>query len=494
MNEQASAVLKENEPTSPVARYVPLVVWAMVVLTLLFIALKVMSYGYLPGGDARRHVAKAFTDKPLTEILVLRPEYAMDHSPGWEWLLRLLHRKLDWDADKLMGFSIVSLMLCVFFAPLPWVRRPEAWLAALLAQMLAIPELMTRLTQARPFLLTEGILIAILFSWSKAGAKISWPKIILTTIGIMLSVWVHGAWYLWVLPLAGFFLAGAWRRWVALTGCVLAGILLGATLTGRPFVFLREAITMLWLVSKEHVPPWMLVGEFQPSYGEFSTLLLMGFVYLWSRLQNPGATGLFKQPVVWMFILCWIMGFRADRFWADWAIPAGLVWLTWQFEQIMETAWSAVSPKRVLLCGLVAAPLFLQATNDLGRRYTACLEEPFLHGDDPALKGWLPEGNGIFYNSQMEAFYNTFYANPRAPWRYILGLEPAEMPPEDLKILRGIQASHYAYGAYEPWVKKMRPADRMMILTGGQPNIPELEWTNAVGNIWIGRPRQGKTK
>jgi hypothetical protein len=486
--------VKPDDSIPGAGRYVPLAVWVVVILTLVCISFKVISYDYLPGGDARRHIGKAFTDKSYRDILVLRPEYAMDHSPGWEWLLRLVHRKLDWDADKLAGFSVVSLMLCLFFAPLPWVRRPEAWIAALLAQMLAIPELMTRFTQARPYLFTEAVLIAILFAWSKAKAEISWPKIILTTIGIALSVWIHGAWYLWALPLAAFFLAAAWRRFVALTGCVMAGVLLGGVLSGKPFVFLKEAIDIVSLVSKEHVPQWMLVGEFRPSYGEFSTLLLLGIVYLFRRQRIPDEPGWFRLPVFWMIVLCWILGFKADRFWADWGIPAVLVWLTWQFEEITETAWNAASPKRAFLCVLVAAPLFLQATNDLDRRYTNSLEETFLNGSDPALQGWVPQDHGIFYSAQMECFYNTFFANPTAPWRYVLGLEPALMPPNDLNIFRNIQASHYAFKAYEPWIAKMRPEDRMMILSGGQPYLPQLEWTNAAGNIWIGRLRQGKAK
>jgi len=150
----------------------------------------------------------------------------------------------------------------------------------------------------------------------------------------------------------------------------------------------------------------------------------------------------------------------------------------------------------VVLCLLVAAPLFLDATNDLGRRYTNCLEETFLNGADPALKYWVPDDHGIFYTAQMDCFYNTFYANPTAPWRYVLGMEPAMMTPENLEIFRGIQRAHYAHGAYEPWVEKIKknPEDRMMILSGGQPNIAELEWTNAAGNIWIGRPLRTKEK
>ena len=515
---------------SPLQRYLPLLLWFLVIVTLLAIPMRIIGYGYLPGGDARRHVAKAFTDKPYNQILLLRSEYSMDHSPGWEWLLKVLHQKAGWNLDALVTFSVVGLMLCVFYAPLPWLRRPEAWLAALLAQMLAIPELMTRLTQARPLLITEGILIAILFAWSKPSPKNpSWLKLTLTCLGISLSVWMHGAWYLWVLPLAAFFLARSWRKALWLTACFVAGILAGALFTGKPIEFLRQALLIVAAISREHLPQWMLVGELRPSYGEFETLLLLAVVVIWRKLQSiypagntaasvslsprerAGVRGntipynqestdtsgnenqnhqqpdLLRQPIFWLILICWILGFKADRFWADWGVPAVLVWLTLQFEDLMPTLWDAASPKRLMVCGLLAMPLFLHTTNDLDRRYTFNLNENFLNASDPSLQGWLPEGKGIFYSAQMGFFYNTFYQNPQAEWRYIVGLEPALMPEEDRQIFRQIQWNNYAFKAYEPWINKMLSADRLMLEHPVQPNLPQLEWHNALGNIWIGR-------
>ena len=143
-------------------------------------------------------------------------------------------------------------------------------------------------------------------------------------------------------------------------------------------------------------------------------------------------------------------------------------------------------------CGIVdelnlAAPLVLQASNDLDGRYTFNLKESFLDGNDSSLQGWLPEQNGIFYSAQMEFFYSTFYKNPTADWRYILSMEPALMPPDDLLIFRNIQWNNYAFKAYEPWIKKMLPADRLVVYSSALPNLPQLEWHNAVGNIWLGR-------
>jgi len=473
---------------SPFRRYVPLVAWVIVVLALLAIPMRIISYGYLPGGDARRHVAKAFTDKPYTQILVVRSEYSMDHSPGWERLLRLLHQKADWNGEALVSFSIAGLMLCVFYAPLPWLRRPEAWLAALLALMVAIPEVMIRLSQARPLLITEGVFIAVLFAWARPNGKNpSWLKLALTCLGISLSVWMHGAWYLWVLPLAAFFLARAWRTALWLTACFAAGIFLGALFTGKPVEFLRQAIYIIMLVSREHLPQSLLVGELRPSYGEFDSLVLLALVILWRWFQTKRQPEFLREPLFWMILICWVLGFKADRFWADWGVPAVLVWLTWQFEDILPAFWGAVSPKRLIACCVLAAPLVLQASNDLDGRYTFNLKESFLDGNDSSLQGWLPEQNGIFYSAQMEFFYSTFYKNPTADWRYILSMEPALMPPDDLLIFRNIQWNNYAFKAYEPWIKKMLPADRLVVYSSALPNLPQLEWHNAVGNIWLGR-------
>ncbi len=473
---------------SPLERYVPLLSWLIVITTLLFIALKIVATGCLPGGDARRHVAQALTQRPFTDIVVMRSDYQMDHNPGWDWVLRQLHERAGLTKDQLMSFSLAALMLGIFLAPLPWLRRPEAWLAALLAQLVAIPELMTRLTQARPLLITEALCMAVLIAWCRRGPETpSWRKIFLTTAAIAASTWMHGTWYMWVLPVAAFYFARWWPAAISLTCCWLGGALAGALLTGRPVVFLKQAILLILSIYREHPPQWMLVGELQPHYGEFATLVLLALVFLWRRRPGHTDSVLLCPPLLWMIALCWILGFKADRNWSDWGIAAVLVWLALQFEQLMNHAWSPTSPKCLLAAVLLAAPLFLDATNDLDRRYTRSANEIFLHADDPSLQGWLPQGNGIFYSSTMAFFYSTFYENPQADWRYIAGYEPALMPDDDLKVYRAVQDSGGAVQAYEPWVEKLRPEDRLVIYSTTRPDLPRLEWHNGPGLMWIGR-------
>jgi hypothetical protein len=89
----------------------------------------------------------------------------------------------------------------------------------------------------------------------------------------------------------------------------------------------------------------------------------------------------------------------------------------------------------------------------------------------------------------MTIFYQTFFKNPNAEWRYITGFEPALMPDEDFKVFHNIMWNLGDPKAYEPWVEKMRPQDRLVI-RGGRGSLPgssQLEWEYGVSGIWIGR-------
>ncbi|MGB7767546.1 MAG: hypothetical protein WBN22_01665 [Verrucomicrobiia bacterium] len=469
-------------------RYVPLFAWIIVLSTLFLVPLKILSYGFVPGGDARRHIAKAFTDKSDSQVVVLRPGFKLDHNPGWEWVLRRVQKATGWDSGQITVFAVITLLLGVFYSALPWLRRPEAWLAALLAELVALPYLMDRLVQCRPLLIPEGILIALLFVWSRTDpGNPSWCKIILTAAAFCLATWMDGAWFLWGFLFAAFLLAREWRKLLWLLGCWSVGTAVAAALTGSPVQFLEQTIRLAATVTFEKAPQWVLVGEMTPSRGEFETLVLVAVVFLWRRQQGRTTSALLNTPVFWLIVICWILGLKADRCWADWGMPAVLVWLTLQFEETFTTYCEATAPKRLLLCALIAFPLFLQSTNDLDRRYSASAGEQFVDAHDLDLQGWLSGKDGIFYCAQMAFYYDTFYKNPAADWRYILGYEPAIMPEADLKILRSIQLSHGALEAYGPWIQKMRPSDRLVIYSPAQPDLPQLEWHHAVGEIWIGR-------
>src|SRR5208282_2228155 len=150
-------------------RYVPLTVRVVVILVILAIPLKIISYGYLPPDDALRHAAKAVSGKPWPEILVLGPAFQIDHNYGWHFLLRQIYLGSNCGTEGLVVFSVVALFTLVGWSALPWLRRPEAWLMALTATSLT-SGVLGRLMLGRPFLLTIAGLLIILFAWQNRGS------------------------------------------------------------------------------------------------------------------------------------------------------------------------------------------------------------------------------------------------------------------------------------------------------------------------------------
>jgi hypothetical protein len=268
-----------------------------------------------------------------------------------------------------------------------------------------------------------------------------------------------------------------------------AGAFLGASLTGHPFESPYQAIVMASWAFGMHTTQRTLVSEFQPSSGEALALIILGGLLVLRQLAGLKARPLTSNPAFWLAALTWVLSFKAWRFTEDWGWPALMVLITCDLQLLLQTRFAADSFKRLALaCGL-AAMTFLAITNDRGSRWTYNMTQQYLTQDNPDLNGWLPEKGGILYSSDMTVFYQTFFKNPNADWRYILGYEPAFMPKEDFDVFHKIMWNFGDAKAYEPWVEKMRPPDRLVIRggRGSPPNLPQLEWEYGVSGIWIGR-------
>jgi hypothetical protein len=486
-----------SSPLDALRRYVPLAVWAIVILVILAIPLKIIGYGYLPADDALRHAAKAVSGKPWPEILVVGPAFQIDHNYGWHFLLRqiYLRSKCDppneaCDTEKLVVFSVVALFTLVGWSALPWLKRPEAWLIALTAAVLT-SDVPLRFLIGRPFILTIAGLLTILFAWQAHGTSPPkwWTAVWMASL-ITACTYVHGVWYLWALPVAAFFLAGQFRwGWMLVVGWA-GGTFLGASLTGHPFESPYQAVVMASRAFGMHTTQRTLVTEFQPSSGEVLALIIMGGLLILRQLAGLKARPLTSNPAFWLAGLTWVLSFKAWRFSEDWGWPALMVLITCDLQLLLQARFAADSFKRLALaCGL-AAMTFLAITNDSGSRWTYNLPQQYLTtAEHPELKGWMPEKGGILYSADMTVFYQTFFKNPNADWRYILGYEPAFMPKEDFEVFHKVLWNFGDAKAYEPWVEKMRPQDRLVIRggRGSPPNIPQLEWEYGVSGIWIGR-------
>ena len=472
----------------PMRRYVPLTIWIIVVMTILMIPAKIISYGYLPEDDALRHAAKAVSGKPWQDILVIGSAFR-DQNFVWHDFLRQIHLWSHCGTDGLVVVEVVLLFALLGGSVLPWLKRPETWLITLIL-IAGGTNLIPRWMLGRPFLLTETGLMTILWGWQTSGSSPpGWKTATWIAAVIAICTLVHGVWYLWALPLVAFVLAGQFRWGFIYAVGWVAGVFGGALFTGHPIDSIDYAVSIALRTMGKHAIERTMSLELRPFNGDVFALIVFGGLLILRRLEEFKPRPLTSSPVFWMACVCWILGFKATRFWMDWGWPALMVLLTSDLQLLLASRLAVDSFRRLALAGSLALVAFLAFTSDVGSRWTANLTRQYLTPDNPDLKGWLPDKGGIFYAGEMRLFFQTFYKNPDADWRYMVGFEPALMPDEDYETYLNIYWNYGDAKSFLPWVKKMTPADRL-VLRGGRgntPKIPQLEWNYGVSGIWVGR-------
>ena len=471
-----------------VEHYAPLMVWMFVILTLCFIPFKIVSLGFMPPDDALRHVAKVISGKSWQEILVMPKDLTIDHHAGWHAILGFMYRTFHLDADTLVVFSMVGLYILFAFSLFTSSRRAEAVILMMVLSLVTIPAYVYRQMLGRPFLVPMAMLVVLLPLWTNKN-RITISRLTVTTLLLTVAIWIHGSWFVYPLLLAAFFLSGYFRQGFALTGCWLVGSFVAALLTGQPIDFFVQQIKHLTLSYSGQWLQRMLVSEAQPSDGDFSFVVAVVVLIIFQKqLLGRWDKSNFLNPSFILGLLGWILGFKILRLWLDWGLPAMMVWTAVQIQTILVWKVGYTSLRRLAFTSLACLTLFLASTSDLGGRWTNNLTDVHLSAEDKKIVDWLPGKGGIFYSVDMGVFYQTFYKNPHAPWRYVLGFEAGFMLPEDREIFRNIQW-RYLDAAYDPWVKKMRPEDRLVIrgISSVKPSIPKLEWAYVIHRTWIGR-------
>lgn len=251
-----------------------------------------------------------------------------------------------------------------------------------------------------------------------------------------------------------------------------------------------QAFKLALLCVGTHDTTRTMASELQPNGGDLNVVFILGGLLLLRRLNGLNAPPFLHDPVFWMVLMGWTLGFKVGRFWADWGWPALMVLVACDLQLFLKSRLELDSFRRLALTSTLALITYLAITNDSGSRWPSNLTQQYLvEMDHPELAGWMPEHGGILYSPDMTVFYQTFYKNPHGDWRYMVGFEPAWMPKEDFQTRNKIRWNFGDDKAYTPWLLKMKPADRLVIPGGraAPPGIPQLEWNYGVSGIWIGR-------
>lgn len=457
---------------------------ALLLLLLAVVPLRIVAKGYLPDDDALRHAAKAVTDRPWSEILVLRPDVTMDSHPGWHAALRLVHRVTGADVTALVIVSVVAGLAALLLPAVFLLRRPEAWAATLVAFATLEPRIVNRFASGRPFLLSAGLL-AVLCLLAARSSDEPRPRRALAVLvpALGLVAWMHPSWHLFLLPVAACLLAGRVRTALVLAGGLAGGVLVAGLLEGHPVEFVTQSVWHTVLAMGSPAPPGTLAIEFLP--GDGSPLLLLGAALLWAWRGSRRALAPGVRPVVALAALGWLLGWLVIRFWSDWGVVALLAWMALEVESALEERVGEDDRRRIPVALALGVAAVLSLSGPF--RPAPLADRPYLVLASPAVDPLLPEPGGTLYTDDMRVFYQLFSVRPQAPWRYVVGYEPALMPPEDLATLRNILRARTG-PHFEPWVRKMTPADRLVLRSlEGAPPIPSLEWASVGQAVWVGR-------
>jgi MFS family permease len=463
-----------------------------VLLFLTLVPFRIVATGWLPGDDALRHAAKAVSGKDWSQVLVLRPEVTMDSHPGWHAVLEVVHGVSGADPHALALFSVLAVYLALLLPAVFLLRRPEAWALALAFYGALEPMVPTRFAMGRPFILSMAALVALCLLLARAPARPHrWRTLALVATLLGVVIWMHPSWHLFLLPVLACLLARRYRLALWLAGALLLGVFIAGVLHGNPFEFAWQSVLHTLLAFGTEAPPGTLAIEFTPGTGAAPLVLGVGLLLLWRYARGRWRGDVVDNPVFLLAATGWLLGWLVVRFWSDWGTPALLVWLALELQETLEEHLPPLSFRRIglaLVAGLAA--LLILSANTRGSRYRAP-ERPFLSLTSRTIGSALPDPGGILYTDDMRLFFQLFYHRPTAPWRYVVGYEPALMPPEDLATFRKVLAARTPL-SFAPWVQKMTPADRLIIQsTEGQPQIPGLAWSRVSATVWSGRRPPG---
>ena len=464
--------------------------WLLTVICLLYIPVKITSYGWIPQDDALRHAAHGVNEKTWGEVILIRPEFDVDHNPGWHSILRFMHRNFDMNQEDLLLFSVIGLYLLFNLTGAILSPRPMAWIAALVVLALTDLAATYRAIIGRPYLVACSIALLLLALWTRRDLNLkSWRPWVISVVVLSLAVWIHGSWYLFLLIPFAFFLAGQTRRAGALVLCILLGTLFGALLSGQPLEFLRFHFQAPLQIFSELRVNRQLVSEFQPGNTAIMLVIFCGMLVLYlQRKSSFRLADLTTDPIFMLAVTGWLLGIVVNRFWGEWGRMAITMWLAMRISDLIDVSATLRSPRvRYCLAVFVCLTLVFLSTHDERGRYSERVMDEAIHLGDPRLAAWAPEADSLIYSNTMLIFYMHYFAYPRAPWKYVVGFESSMMPEDDLKVLRNIHFNFNLGGEFAPWVKKMRPQDRIITRTL-IPGIKGIDWIQASRNFYIGKP------
>lgn len=457
-----------------------------------FIPYKILLKGFIPPDDVSRHVAFSLTDQKWSDVLIIEKGLEADHNAGWHSLLRFLHKYFRLDKEQLLAFSVISLFILVNMAGSLGSPNIAGWPIVLLVMFVFDRGIFNRLLLGRPFIISIAVTLILLKLWFVESQKpIKWYVLYtITTIVLVIAVWLHGTWYTFLLLPMSLFLSKNIAKSIKLTLLIIISTLIGAYLTGelQGFIYFHYYSTLN--IFTEKIYNWQLVTEF--AEGEVGLLWLVPAIFivmLSVYAKKLKLNDLSKDPIIILIILTWLLSIKVIRFWADWGIIALMFWLSIRISELTKDMQSIKKPvfRWVLFFSIISTIcILIPNLKFYNKKEFKCYSADFTQKE---LAKFEPDDGGIVYNDNMKQFYSQYYRNPFAKYKFVLGFEPAIMQSENKKIFREISYNDFHYMAYKPWVNKLTSKDRIFTSVDVRKYYPELDWVKVSKILYIGKTK-----
>lgn len=461
--------------------------WILIFISFVYIPLKVVNYGWLPSDDALRHAAHGVNDYKWSDVLVIREECGLDHNHGWHVILRFLHKTFNMDQYDLLYFSMFLFFFLFNITGLLVSKRAISWVVSLSILIFISPFTTFRFIFGRPNIFCLTTAMIILFVWNENIITKKYIRMLLSTILIAFSTWLHGAWYLFFLISCSFFIAGKTKKALYISVSVIIGAFIGSILTGQGTSFLIFNLFKFYNIFSEDITFNASVSEFASGIINIGDVIFPLFLLVALKIKKDYRfIDLTKDPTFILWLLSILLGIKVFRVWLDWGVIAQLYWCSNSISILIDSSES-LKIARVKYCLVLFFCIFLffNYTHDGNYRYSSrSLMKPIDFSAEELID-WAPTENAIIYAIDLRVFYFHYFAYPKGTWKYMLGFEPSFMPIEDLKTYRNIQ-KEYNEREFRPWIDKMRVEDRI-ILHSPLKSFEELQWIQASSDFFIGK-------
>ena len=464
---------------------------AILILFIVYIIvpLKIISKGYLPTDDAKRHVAYAVSNHKWSDVIEITPGLESDHNVGWHKLLRFIYNLFRINKRDLLLISIIGLFLLFNLTGSLISPNISAWAVTLIVMFLFEVSLIQRALLGRPYLISSIAILILLKLWFIKEQQINIKlKYLISVLALTLAVWIHGTWYTFmILPLA-LFLSGQVRKGLNLTLCIIVSTLIGAYLTGefKDFLYFHYAATLN--IFSERIYNWQLVTEFEEGNIRLLWMIPTIFIIILSIISKKlKLNDLSKDPTFIMILLTWLLSIKVVRFWGDIGIVALSFWLSFKLSDLIQDMQSVKKPimrRAFFILIAITLTMLIPNSNWSNKKVRDDSSADFSKTE---LAKFKPEEGGIIYNDSMMHFYNQYYAYPESKCKYVLGFEAAIMLEDNRKIFRDILYSRFHYKAYKPWVDKLTKKDRLFTIVDLSKYYPQLDWIKAGNDLYIGK-------